>query len=72
MLLDHGLYFDLNPQLRVNYSKLWLSLIQPASSTTIADRRKYAELVGNIRPDLVGVLLLCLPHILNLTLVSGF
>jgi len=55
VLLDHGLYFDLNPQLRVNYSKLWLSLIQSASSSTIADRRKYAELVGNIGPDLYPV-----------------
>ncbi|KAJ7647306.1 ABC1-domain-containing protein [Roridomyces roridus] len=40
--------FDLDPELRVNYSKLWLSLISPASPTTIADRRKYALLVGNI------------------------
>ncbi|KAF8210303.1 ABC1 family-domain-containing protein [Mycena galopus ATCC 62051] len=35
VLLDHG-------QLRVNYSKLWLSLIAPASPATSADRRKYA------------------------------
>ena len=54
VLLDHGLYFDLNTDLRVNYSKLWLSLMAPASPATMADRRKYAELVGNIGPDLVG------------------
>ena len=54
VLLDHGLYFDLNPQLRVNYSKLWLSLMQPASPSTVADRRRYAQLVGNIGPDLVS------------------
>lgn len=54
VLLDHGLYFDIDPQLRVNYGKLWLSLIAPASSSTNADRRKYAELVGNISADLVG------------------
>ena len=53
MLLDHGLYFDLDPQLRINYSKLWLSLIEKASPETRAARRKYAELVGNITPDLV-------------------
>jgi aarF domain-containing kinase len=53
-LLDHGLYFDLDPYLRINYCKLWLSLIAPASASTDADRRKYAELVGNIGPDLVG------------------
>lgn len=54
MLLDHGLYFDLDPELRINYSKFWLSLIEKASPETRAARRKYAELVGNITPDLVG------------------
>ncbi|KAI0063635.1 ABC1-domain-containing protein [Artomyces pyxidatus] len=51
VLLDHGLYFDLDPQLRINYSKLWLALIAPASPKNNADRRKYAELVGNIAPE---------------------
>jgi len=55
VLLDHGQYFDLDPELRINYSKLWLSLIAPASPSTRADRRKYAELVGNIGPDLYPV-----------------
>ncbi|KAJ7924842.1 ABC1 family-domain-containing protein [Mycena leptocephala] len=56
VLLDHGQYFDLDPELRINYSKLWLSLIAPASSpSTRADRRKYAQLVGNIGPDLYPV-----------------
>jgi aarF domain-containing kinase len=54
-LLDHGLYFDLERELRVNYSKLWLSLIARSSPNVDADRRKYAELVGNITPDLVRV-----------------
>jgi len=53
-LLDHGLYFDIDTQLRINYCKLWLSLIAPASADTDSDRRKYAELVGNIGPDLVS------------------
>ncbi|KDR75880.1 hypothetical protein GALMADRAFT_248622 [Galerina marginata CBS 339.88] len=55
VLLDHGLYFDLDRGLRVNYAKLWLALIAPASPSTIADRRKYAELVGNIGSDLYPV-----------------
>lgn len=55
VLLDHGLYFDMDSDLRVNYSKLWLSLMEPASPATMADRRKYAELVGNIGPDLYPV-----------------
>ncbi|KAF4620976.1 hypothetical protein D9613_000699 [Agrocybe pediades] len=55
VLLDHGLYFDMDSTLRVNYAKLWLSLIAPASPSVVADRRKYAALVGNIGPDLYPV-----------------
>ncbi|KAG6874487.1 hypothetical protein C0995_010397 [Termitomyces sp. Mi166 len=55
VLLDHGLYFDLDPTLRVNYAKLWLSLIAPASPTTTLNRQRYAELVGNVGPDLYPV-----------------
>ncbi|PPQ67319.1 hypothetical protein CVT25_005903 [Psilocybe cyanescens] len=55
VLLDHGLYFDMESKLRVNYSKLWLSLMAPASASTVSDRRKYAELVGNIGADLYPV-----------------
>jgi predicted unusual protein kinase regulating ubiquinone biosynthesis (AarF/ABC1/UbiB family) len=53
VLLDHGLYFDLDRSLRINYSKLWLALIAPATPENNIDRRKYAELVGNIGPDQV-------------------
>ncbi|KIP08381.1 hypothetical protein PHLGIDRAFT_69413 [Phlebiopsis gigantea 11061_1 CR5-6] len=55
VLLDHGLYFDLDDDLRINYSKFWLSLIAPASAQTNTDRRKYAKLVGNIGDDLYPV-----------------
>ncbi|KAJ3553707.1 hypothetical protein NM688_g3469 [Phlebia brevispora] len=55
VLLDHGLYFDLDDDLRINYSKFWLSLILPASPETVKDRRKYAKLVGNISDDLYPV-----------------
>jgi len=51
VLLDHGLYFDLDRSLRINYSKLWLALIAPATPENNIDRRKYAELVGNVGPD---------------------
>ncbi len=53
VLLDHGLYFDIDSDLRVNYAKLWLSLMEPASPSTISDRKKYAQLVGNIGRELV-------------------
>ncbi|PPQ63998.1 hypothetical protein CVT24_009427 [Panaeolus cyanescens] len=55
VLLDHGLYFDLDPTLRENYGKLWLSLMAPASPTVMRNRRTYAELVGNIGADLYPV-----------------
>ncbi|KXN90583.1 ABC1 family protein C15C4.02 [Leucoagaricus sp. SymC.cos] len=54
-LLDHGLYFDLDDQLRVNYGRFWLSLTENSSPSVQADRRRYAELVGNIGPDLYPV-----------------
>ncbi|KAK0226103.1 ABC1 family-domain-containing protein [Armillaria fumosa] len=55
VLLDHGLYFDLDTPLRVNYGKFWLSLFAPASESANADRRKYAQLVGNVGPDLYPI-----------------
>jgi aarF domain-containing kinase len=55
VLLDHGLYFDLDRSLRINYSKLWLALISPASPENSADRRKYAQLVGNVDSDKVSL-----------------
>ncbi|TFK85017.1 ABC1-domain-containing protein [Polyporus arcularius HHB13444] len=55
VLLDHGLYFDLDTALRINYSKWWLSIIAPASEETLAARKKYAKLVGNIDEDLYPV-----------------
>ena len=55
VLLDHGLYFDLDDQLRINYSKLVLALMSPNSAATKAERRKYAKLVGNVGDDLYPV-----------------
>ncbi|GAA6006906.1 ABC1 kinase family protein [Rhodotorula paludigena] len=48
VLLDHGLYFDLPSDLRVNYAKFWLSLMARSTPEVEADRRKYAKLVANI------------------------
>lgn len=53
-LLDHGQYFDIPDDLRVNYAHFWLSLIKRASPSTSMERRKYAKLVGNIDDDMVG------------------
>ncbi|GAA6062591.1 hypothetical protein JCM10212_004186 [Sporobolomyces blumeae] len=48
VLLDHGLYFDLERDLRVNYAKFWLSLMASPTPAVEAERRKYAQLVANI------------------------
>ena len=55
VLLDHGLYFDLDDQLRINYSKLVLALMSPNSAAIKAERRKYAKLVGNVGDDLYPI-----------------
>lgn len=52
-LLDHGQYFDIPEDLRVNYAHFWLSLMTPTSEKTLAERKKYAKLVGNIEEDMV-------------------
>lgn len=55
VLLDHGLYFDLDDELRINYSKLMLALMSPNSAATKIERRKYARLVGNVGDNLYPV-----------------
>ncbi len=53
-LLDHGQYFDVPGDLRLNYAHFWLSLIKRSSPRTSKERRYYAKLVGNIDDDKVG------------------
>lgn len=56
VLLDHGLYFEIDEELRANYARFWLSLISRSSPKVTRERRKYARLVGNIDDDLYPVL----------------
>lgn len=56
-LLDHGQYFDIPDDLRVNYARFWLSLLKPSSKSTNDERRKYAKLVGNIDDDMVSFII---------------
>ena len=48
VLLDFGLCTNISKELRINYARLWLSLMATNSAKTQADRRRYAKLVGNI------------------------
>lgn len=56
VLLDHGLYFDIDPELRANYARFWLSLLRRASPEVTAERRRYAKLIANIDDDLYPIL----------------
>jgi aarF domain-containing kinase len=47
VLLDHGLYRQLPQQLRVDYARLWLSIIQ----NDIPTMKYYSQLVANVPPD---------------------
>lgn len=55
VLLDHGLWFDISYTLRTNYARLWLAFMKPKSPEVDKERRMYAELVGNIQPDLYPI-----------------
>jgi aarF domain-containing kinase len=55
-LLDHGQYFDVPDDLRINYAHFWLSLIQRNSVKTTLERKKWAKLVGNIDDDMYPIL----------------
>ncbi|KDQ53504.1 hypothetical protein JAAARDRAFT_136813 [Jaapia argillacea MUCL 33604] len=55
VLLDHGLYFELPNELRIDYSKLWLSLMEKNSERVAKERRRLAQRVGNVGPDLYPV-----------------
>ncbi|KAG8691923.1 hypothetical protein FRC11_004852 [Ceratobasidium sp. 423] len=52
--IDHGLYFDLDDDLRLNYARLWLALIAPGTPAVVRARRKYAEAM-NITSDLYPI-----------------
>lgn len=56
VLLDHGLYFDIDEELRANYARFWLSLLQRSSPKVTAERRRYAKLIADIDDDLYPIL----------------
>ncbi|ORY20838.1 ABC1 family-domain-containing protein [Naematelia encephala] len=66
-LLDHGQYFDIPDDLRVNYARFWLSLIKQSSKATTDERKKYAKLVGNIDDEMYPVLESAITGRLNLS-----
>ncbi|PWY98931.1 ABC1-domain-containing protein [Testicularia cyperi] len=56
VLLDHGLYFDIDEELRANYARFWLSLLKQASPAVTAERRRYAKLIADIDDELYPIL----------------
>ena len=56
VLLDHGLYFDIDRDLRTNYARFWLSLLSQATPKVKKERRHYAKLIANIDDDLYPIL----------------
>ncbi|KAL4402375.1 hypothetical protein ACI68E_000140 [Malassezia pachydermatis] len=56
VLLDHGLYFEIDEELRANYARFWLTLLSRTTPHISRERRKYAKLIGNIDDDLYPVL----------------
>ncbi len=56
VLLDHGLYFEIDQELRANYARFWLSLMTKSTPQVQQARRKYARLIANIDDDLYPIL----------------
>jgi aarF domain-containing kinase len=56
VLLDHGLYFDIDQDLRTNYARFWLSLLSSSTPKVKQQRRQYAKLIANIDDDLYPIL----------------
>jgi len=56
VLLDHGLYFDIDQDLRTNYARFWLSLLSKSSPKIKTERRRLAKQIANIDDDLYPIL----------------
>lgn len=56
VLLDHGLYFDIDKDLRTDYARFWLSLLSSSTPFIQAERRRLAKKIANIDDDLYPIL----------------
>lgn len=56
VLLDHGLYFDIDQNLRTDYARFWLSLMSRSTPKVMAKRRKLAKQIAHIDDDLYPIL----------------
>lgn len=56
VLLDHGLYFDIEKGLRTDYARFWLSLLSRSTPGVMAERRRLAKRIANIDDDLYPIL----------------
>ncbi|CAO1613685.1 unnamed protein product [Parajaminaea phylloscopi] len=56
VLLDHGLYFDIDENLRTDYARFWLSLLSRSTPKIMEERRRLAKQIANIDDDLYPIL----------------
>jgi aarF domain-containing kinase len=56
VLLDHGLYFDIDQDLRTNYARFWLSLLSKSTPKVKKERRRLAKEIANIDDNLYPIL----------------
>lgn len=56
VLLDHGLYFDIDKALRTDYARFWLALLSTATPFVQSERRRLAKKIANIDDDLYPIL----------------
>lgn len=56
VLLDHGLYFDIDKDLRTDYARFWLSLLSRSTPYIQSERRRLAKRIADIGDDLYPIL----------------
>lgn len=56
VLLDHGLYFDIDKGLRTDYARFWLALLSRSTPKVMSERRRLAKQIAHIDDQLYPIL----------------
>lgn len=56
VLLDHGLYFDIDKSLRTDYARFWLSLLSRSTPAVMSERKRLAKQIANVDESLYPIL----------------